>query len=81
LVNLGAVVGSSLLMVGQVVVGEADEKRDQETHDMVMNEFEMIKKALRIANEERVLIRKALKLAAEEKDELKEIIKGLKVEG
>lgn len=68
-----------LLMVGQVVTGEADEKRDQETHDMVMDEFAMIKKALRVANEERVMIRKALKLAAEEQDELKAIIKDLKM--
>lgn len=63
-----------LLMVGQNVIGESAEKRDQETHDMVVNEFDMIKKALHIATEERVIIRMALHLATEEREQIKEAL-------
>lgn len=42
-----------LLMVGQQVVGRSAEIRDQETHDTVMKEIEILKEELQLAKEER----------------------------
>lgn len=63
-----------LLMVGQNVIGESAEKRDQETHDMVINEFDMIKKALHVAREEQAMIKKTLQLAMEEREQIKRML-------
>ncbi|MDQ7094235.1 hypothetical protein REC12_11605 [Desulfosporosinus sp. PR] len=42
-----------LLMVGQNVLGRAGEKRDQETHDAVMQELAFVKEELALARNER----------------------------
>ena len=42
-----------LLMVGQNVLGRAGEKRDQETHDAVMQELAFVKEELALAKDER----------------------------
>lgn len=42
-----------LLMVGQNVLGRTAEKREQETHDAVMDELAIVKEELALAREER----------------------------
>lgn len=40
-------------MVGQNVLGRAAERREQETHDAVMNELSIVTEELALAREER----------------------------
>lgn len=51
-----------LLMVGQNVLGEAAEKREQETHDAVMQELKLVRTTVKMLHAEQKEIRQLVQL-------------------
>ncbi len=70
-------VALSLIMVGQNVLGRDAIKQAKETHDTVMEEREMLKKELCLANLERNETKHLHQLALKELIEIKEVNKKL----
>jgi hypothetical protein len=63
-----------IIMVGQNVISEKTEKRDQETHDAVMKALDLVTQELALASEERDDLKETLNQVSQSHEDIKKLV-------